>query len=86
MNDGLVSIITPSYNCADFIAQTIASVQKQTYANWEMLITDDCSIDNSVEIIRDIAGKDSRVKLFLLEKNSGAGVGKRPKMTYCKNQ
>lgn len=73
---GLVSIITPSYNCSKFIERTIKSVQKQTYTNWEMLITDDCSTDNSVEIIKEISLKDSRIKLFLLEKNSGAGVAR----------
>lgn len=75
-DNGLVSIITPSYNCADFIERTILSVQKQTYTNWEMLITDDCSKDNSVEIIKKIATRDSRIKLFQLARNSGAGIAR----------
>lgn len=73
---GLVSIITPSYNCAGFIAETIRSIQAQTYPNWEMLITDDCSSDNSCEIIESFAHEDPRIKLFRLEKNSGAGVSR----------
>ena len=44
---GLVSIITPSYNSADFIAETIEAIINQTYTNWELLITDDCSTDNT---------------------------------------
>lgn len=76
MDKNLVSIITPSYNCSEFIERTITSVQKQTYTNWEMLITDDCSTDNSVDIIREIAAQDPRIKLFLLDKNSGAGVAR----------
>ena len=40
---GLVSIITPTWACADFIAETIKSIQCQTYQNWELLIQDDCS-------------------------------------------
>ena len=72
----LVSIITPSYNCSKFIKETIESVLAQTYTNWEMLITDDCSTDNSVEIISEFAEKDSRIKLYKLEKNSGAGVAR----------
>ena len=48
----LVSIITPCYNSADFIEETIQSVLNQTYTNWEWLITDDLSKDNTVEIIR----------------------------------
>ena len=47
----LVSIITPSYNSAQFIDLAIKSIQKQTYTNWELLITDDCSTDNTTEII-----------------------------------
>lgn len=71
---GLVSIITPSYNSADFIGDTIDAILSQTYPHWELLITDDCSIDNSVEIIEEYARRDARIKLQKLEKNSGAGV------------
>lgn len=77
MNDyGLVSIITPCYNSADYIGQMIESVLRQTYTHWELLITDDCSTDESVSIVRSYAEKDNRVKLFQLEKNSGAGVAR----------
>ncbi|MBT7311545.1 glycosyltransferase family 2 protein, partial [bacterium] len=48
----LVSIITPLYNSEQFILETIASVQKQTYENWEMLIVDDCNKDQSAEIVQ----------------------------------
>lgn len=70
----LVSIITPSYNSSKFIAETIEGVLKQTYHNWELLITDDCSTDNSVEIINKYVQQDSRIKLLNLDVNSGAGV------------
>lgn len=73
---GLVSIITPSYNCANFIGETIKSIQAQTYRNWELLITDDCSTDESVEVINRYAAEDSRIKLFRLDCNSGAGVAR----------
>ncbi len=72
----LVSIITPTYNSADFIEETIKSVQNQTYDNWEMLITDDCSTDNTVDVVKKIANKDQRVKLFKLDKNSGSAVAR----------
>jgi len=68
-NLGLVSIITPSYNSSSFIAGTIESILSQTYLNWELLITDDCSTDRSVEIIERYIQRDSRIKLFRLEKN-----------------
>lgn len=74
--DELVSIIMPSFNCARFIGQTIESVINQTYKNWELLITDDCSSDDSALIVNRYAAKDDRVKLLKLEKNSGAGVAR----------
>jgi len=67
----LVSIITPCYNSAEFIEETIQSVLNQTNPNWEWLITDDLSKDNTVEIIRKY--NDPRIKLQVLEKNGGAG-------------
>lgn len=72
----LISIITPNYNCARFIAQTIESVLAQTYTNWEMLIVDDCSTDGSYEIAQEYAEKDSRIKVFRNEKNSGAAISR----------
>jgi teichuronic acid biosynthesis glycosyltransferase TuaG len=68
----LVSIITPLYNAAPFIAQTIASVQDQTYQNWEQIIVDDCSTDSSVDVVKALAGFDNRIKLITLSRNSGA--------------
>lgn len=73
---GLVSIIMASYNSAQFIAESIESISAQTYRNWELLITDDCSSDNTCEIIRHYAVGDSRVKLFCHEVNLGAGIAR----------
>lgn len=73
---GLVSVITPAWNCGKFIDKTIQSIQSQTYQNWEMLITDDCSSDNTTAIIQSYSERDSRIKLFRLEKNGGAGVAR----------
>ena len=72
----LISIITPCYNSNDFISETIDSVINQSYKNWELLIIDDCSTDNSVEIIQKYLEKDSRIKLFINNKNSGAAVSR----------
>jgi len=69
----IVSIITPTYNSESFISITIKSVQVQTYENWEMLITDDCSFDNTVKIIESFAKEDGRIKLFHFTKNIGSG-------------
>ncbi|MDE6638710.1 MAG: glycosyltransferase family 2 protein [Muribaculaceae bacterium] len=83
---GLVSIITPSYNCTSFIGETIESIQEQTYTNWELLITDDCSSDNSREVIKSYADRDSRIKLLVLDKNSGAGVARNNSIKAAKGR
>lgn len=71
---GLVSIVTPTWACARFIADTIRSVQAQTYSNWEMLVQDDCSTDNTREVVRSFAEADSRIKYECNQCNSGAAV------------
>ena len=64
----LVSIITPAFNSEKFIAETITSVQSQTYQNWEMIIVDDCSTDKTAEIISSFQEKDSRIKYIYKRK------------------
>jgi glycosyltransferase involved in cell wall biosynthesis len=71
MNE-LVSIITPCYNSEKYIANTIESVIKQTYQNWEMIIIDDCSTDSTIKIIEEIVKTETRIKLLKLDTNSGA--------------
>ena len=66
-----ISIISPVYNSSKYLHQTIASVLDQTFSDWEWLITDDCSNDNSVEIIKST--NDPRIKLIIAKKNGGAG-------------
>lgn len=70
----LVSIITPSYNSAIFISETIRSVIEQSFCDWELIIVDDFSIDNSVQIIQSFVRLDSRIKLICLQENSGAAI------------
>lgn len=82
----LVSIITPNYNCACFIAQTINSVLSQTYKNWEMLIVDDCSTDGSYEIALEYAAKDVRIKVFRNERNSGAAISRNKAIKESKGE
>jgi len=71
-----VSIVTPSYKSEKFIAECIESVLSQTYDNWEMIIMDDCSPDNSNEIIKQYVQKDSRIQLIELKENSGPAVAR----------
>lgn len=76
----LISIITPTYNCERFIGETIESVLKQSYKNWEMIIVDDCSTDNTYDVVKKYADNDSRIKYYLLEENSGAAVARTKAM------
>ena len=80
MIDGLVSIITPTYNCGKFIAETIETVLAQTYKNFEMIIVDDCSTDNTKEVVEQFSKSDDRIKYFCLETNSGAAVARTTAM------
>lgn len=66
-----VSVIMPAYNGADFIAATIASVLAQSYTDFELLVVDDCSTDNTVEVVHNAAGGDARVRLLSTAVNSG---------------
>ena len=68
----LVSIITPIYNGEKTIGKTIQSVINQTYNKFEMIIVDDLSNDKTVDIVKKYQKKDDRIKLFILDKKSGA--------------
>ena len=82
----LVSIIMPTFNSEKFIAETIISVQKQTFSNWEMIVVDDCSTDNTEEIISHFIKQDSRIKFIKLQKNSGAGVARNLAVQMAKGR
>lgn len=73
MIDGLVSIIMPSWNTAKFIGESIQCVIDQTYQNWELIIVDDCSTDNTDEVVAPFLA-DSRIKYLHNEHNSGAAL------------
>ena len=70
----LVSIVVPVYNAEKFLKDTIQTVLEQTYPNWELLLVDDCSNDNSVDIIKEYVKDDKRIRLLKNEKNSGAAL------------
>ncbi len=71
MNTPLVSIIMPCYNASGVISQTIESVLNQSYANWELLICDDCSSDSSQDVIKQFVAKDNRISLYTTTYNTG---------------
>ena len=67
-----VSIITPCYNCARYIKETIDSVINQTFQDWEMIIVDDCSTDSSYQIACKASEQDSRIYVYKNDQNKGA--------------
>ncbi|MBR2988532.1 MAG: glycosyltransferase family 2 protein, partial [Clostridia bacterium] len=69
-----VSIIMPTYNSAKFIGESITSVLNQTYTDWELIIVDDCSTDNTEEIVTSFG--DERISYIKNEVNSGAAVSR----------
>ena len=71
---GLVSIIMPNFNSAKFINETVDSVINQSYKNWELIIVDDCSTDNSIEILSQYT--DDRIRLIKSEQNYGAALSR----------
>ena len=80
-----VSIIMPSYNTVEYISQSIASVQEQTYADWELIIVDDCSTDNTDEIVKPFLS-DKRIKYIKNETNSGAAVSRNRALREAKGK
>ena len=84
MMNELVSIITPSYNTSRFIGKTIESVLSQTYKNWEMIIVDDCSTDNTDEVVSKY--KDPRIRYLKNKKNSGAAISRNYALREAKGK
>ncbi len=85
MIDGLVSIIMPSWNTAEFISESIQCVIDQTYKNWELLIVDDCSTDNTDEVVKKYLA-DKRIKYFKNEKNCGAALTRNKAMREAQGE
>jgi glycosyltransferase involved in cell wall biosynthesis len=74
--EDLVSIISPVYNSERFLQACIESVKGQTFQQWEHILVDDCSTDNSSSIIQKYARQDKRFRYYRLNQNSGPGVAR----------
>lgn len=85
-NCGLVSIIMPTYNCGAFIAQAIESVVSQTYQDWELLIQDDCSTDNTFEVVKKYAEGDVRIRYVCNAQNGGAAISRNEALQRAKGR
>lgn len=86
MNNSTVSVITPVYNAEKFIKETIDSVLQQSYEDFEYLLIDDCSTDNSAEIVKSYATKDARIKYIKLKENSGAAVARNTGLEHAQGR
>jgi teichuronic acid biosynthesis glycosyltransferase TuaG len=82
----LVSVITPTFNCSNFIQKTIESVQNQTYKHWEMIIVDDCSQDDTGNIIKTISDNDERIHFIQLNTNGGPAKARNIAMQNAKGR
>ena len=82
----LVSVIMPTYNSGATLQRSVDSILNQTYTNIELLITDDCSKDNTAELIRRIADSDSRVHATLLTSNFGPGYARNEAIGRAKGR
>ena len=80
----LVSIVMPTYNCAKFIAESIDSVIAQTYTNWELIIVDDCSTDNTKEILTPYLQKYQNIRYTCLIKNGGPATARTEALKQAK--
>ena len=86
MNQDLVSIIMPSFNCGEYVEETIRSVQAQTYKNWEIIFMDDCSPDDTVRYVSCLRKKDPRIKLFQNKFYLGAAVTRNNALCEAKGR
>ena len=85
-NPPLVSVITPAYNAARFIGETIASVQSQTFHDWEMLVADDGSRDETQAVVERIAAIDRRIILIRLQRNEGSAAARNAALSHARGR
>lgn len=83
---GLVSIIMPTWECAEFISDSIKSVLAQTYQDWELLIQDDCSTDGTKRVVEQYSQVDFRIKYERNQKNSGAAITRNNALCRAKGR
>ena len=81
----LVSVIMPSYNTGGFIGESIHSVLAQTYTNWELLIVDDCSTDNTDAVVAPFLA-DSRLKYIKREQNNGSAIARNEALRLARGR
>lgn len=86
MEESLVSIVMPLYNTEKYVKSAIKSVLNQTFSNWELIVVDDCSTDESVKVASTLVEEDSRIKLIRLEENSGPAIARNSGIEIAKGK
>ena len=85
-NQPLVSVIMPCYNMEKYISDTIASVQRQTYPRWELLIVDDASTDQTADIVKSHQNQDERIRFFANPRHSGIAEARNQCLSMAKGR
>ena len=85
MEKPLVSIIVPCYQQGIYVSETLESILSQTYENWECIVVDDGSTDNSVEIVSEYVNRDNRIKL-ICQQNRGVSVARNNAISHSKGK
>ena len=86
MQKELISVIMPSYNCGEYVEETIRSVQAQTYKNWEIIFVDDCSSDNTMKKVLSMSLEDHRIRVSQNSETSGAAVSRNKALRETKGR
>lgn len=86
MEKDLVSVIMPTYKCGNFITKSIKSLQDQTYQNWELLVVDDCSGDETINIVLNLKKSDNRIILYQNSRNCGAAKSRNTALRNAKGR
>ena len=83
---GLVSVVMPAYKCERFLPESVASVQAQTYPNWELLLAEDHSPDGTYALAERLAAEDSRIRLLRTPTNSGPAAARNVALENARGQ
>lgn len=83
---GRISVITPAFNSASFIRETVQSVQSQTFTDWEMIIVDDCSSDDTYKIVMNLADDDPRIRVLQNKTNTGSAAARNRALDFASGE